>query len=84
MFWGPRCWLEVKQGDGGRWRYYARSLGAQMVDGTPYAANEIVAQESVGQGQETALEASKRGRAAMRGWRVHSVDYVAKKDKNGG
>ena len=79
-FWKPKYWIEIKQGDGGLWRYYARSKGDQLVDGVRYAGDEIVAQDFVGNGQESKSLSLLRGKAAMRGWKMTRVRYV---DKDG-
>ena len=70
FFWQkPKCSLEVKQGERGAWRWTARSVGNQTVNGVPITDRQVVAVDTV-QGVATEGRARAMGRAAMRGWKV--------------
>ena len=65
----PKCLLEVKQGERGAWRWVARSVGNQEVDGAMITDWQVIAVAPV-QGGQTESGTWKMGRAAMRGWKV--------------
>lgn len=71
-FFKPKCHLHVTQGDGGKWRWVARSVDVELVDGVRFKTNEIIAQMTVGSGTETRGQALAAGLAAMRGWKCKS------------
>ena len=48
MFWQkPKCSLEVRQGSRGAWRWTARSVGNQTVNGVPITDRQVIAVDTV-------------------------------------
>ena len=70
FFWQkPKCTLEVRQGSRGAWRWTARSVGNQTVNGVPITDRQVIALDTVQGGPDEARTLAM-AQAAMRGWKV--------------
>lgn len=75
MIWTkPKCRVEVKQGDGRFWRWFARAWETAEV----FEAGELVGMEPVHNGQATPDSSLERARVVLRGWNIVEVDFVGK------